>query len=212
MARFSDYRRNLLSRLAKLGYYADWKVLHACSFGVPQLRPRFVLVALRERFAPAFVWPEPNGDSSTVGDSIGDLMASRGWRGASQWRRRAKAIAPTVVGGSKKHGGPDLGPTRARRQWAILGVDGLGIADAAPGPEFPLDKKPRLTVRMVARIQGISDSWVISGGKTAAYRQVGNAFPPPVARAIGEAIKDALNLRTKCVRHSQSRLFELARQ
>jgi DNA (cytosine-5)-methyltransferase 1 len=85
-----------------------------------------------------------------------------------------------------------LGPTRARREWAKLGVDGLGIANAAPGPEFPIDKKPKLTVRMVARLQGFPDDWELSGGKTAAYRQVGNAFPPPVARAVGDAIRRAL--------------------
>jgi len=46
---------------------------------------------------------------------------------------------------------------------------------------------------MVARIQGFPDTWAFSGRKTAAYRQVGNAFPPPVARSVGEAIRDALN-------------------
>ena len=52
-----------------------------------------------------------------------------------------------------KHGGPDLGPTRARRQWADIGVDGRGIADESPGPDFQIDGSPRLTVRMVARLQ-----------------------------------------------------------
>jgi len=94
--------------------------------------------------------------------------------------------------GSKKHGGPDLGPTRARAAWRELGVDGLGIADSPPGPGFPDGKAPKLTVPMVARLQGFPDSWHFSGRKTAAYRQVGNAFPPPVARALGTAIADAL--------------------
>jgi len=35
-------------------------------------------------------------------------------------------------------------------------------------------------------------SWEFVGKKTPAYRQVGNAFPPPVAEAIGGAIKKAL--------------------
>jgi hypothetical protein len=51
---------------------------------------------------------------------------------------------------------------------------------------------PKLTVRMVARLQGLPDSWEIADRKTAAYRQVGNAFPPPVAKALGAAIGAAL--------------------
>jgi DNA (cytosine-5)-methyltransferase 1 len=120
-------------------------------------------------------------------------MASNGWKGAREWSRNANRIAPTLVGGSKKHGGPDLGPTRARRAWAELGVDGLGIADQAPEKDFT--GMPRLTVQMAARIQGFSDEWIITGKKTAAYRQVGNAFPPPVAEAVGRSIMKCLGKR-----------------
>jgi DNA (cytosine-5)-methyltransferase 1 len=45
---------------------------------------------------------------------------------------------------------------------------------------------------MVARIQGFPDSWQFAGGKTAAYRQVGNAFPPPVAKAVGQQLLQCL--------------------
>ncbi len=38
--------------------------------------------------------------------------------------RYVQAIAPTLAAASKKHGGPDLGPTRAKKQWELLGVDG----------------------------------------------------------------------------------------
>ncbi|MGA9861701.1 MAG: DNA cytosine methyltransferase [Terriglobales bacterium] len=192
MARFAEYRRNLLEKLSRLGYQPEWRVLNASSFGVSQLRPRFLLVAVRNRYASSFSWPEASPVRVTVGETLADLMAARQWGGVDSWRRKACGIAPTIVGGSKKHGGPDLGPTRAKRQWAGLSVDGLGIANEAPGKDFELDGKPRLTVRMVARLQGFSDDWIITGAKTAAYRQVGNAFPPPVAKAVGEAISDAL--------------------
>lgn len=210
-ARFDEYRRRLLQKLERLGYEADWRVLNASWFGVSQLRPRFVLVAFRGGFPESFRWPEQNGSiPQTVGEALRDLMASRGWSGVERWRLRAIGIAPTLVGGSKKHGGPDLGPTRARRQWAALGVDGLGIADDAPGPEQSANFKPRLTVRMAARLQGFPDSWAISGGKTAAYRQVGNAFPPPVACAVGDAIRESLNGKASGRRRKQLPLFSMA--
>jgi DNA (cytosine-5)-methyltransferase 1 len=191
--RFDGYRAQVLGQLAGLGYQAWWDVVSALDHGVPQLRPRFVLVAVARAWAPGFRWPGAlNVRSATVGETLADLMASRGWPGAADWAARAHGIAPTIVGGSKKHGGPDLGPTRARAAWRTLGVDGLGIADHPPGPDQPRELMPKLTVRMVARLQGFPDSWQFAGRKTAAYRQVGNAFPPPVARSLGAAIAAAL--------------------
>jgi DNA (cytosine-5)-methyltransferase 1 len=191
--RFDGYRAAVLARLASLGYATWWDLVHASDHGVPQLRPRFVLVAIRQPWAARFRWPQPSpACPPTVGETLLDLMSSCGWPGAIAWAGQASAIAPTIVGGSKKHGGPDLGPTRARAAWRRLGVDGLGLADEAPSAGFPAGGLPKLTVRMVARLQGFPDSWEIAGRKTAAYRQVGNAFPPPVARALGTAIAAAL--------------------
>lgn len=192
-AKFEGYRRALMAKLSKFGYQAEWKVLQSFDFGVPQLRPRFILVGLQPRDAEFFEWPEPTCPFRSVGETLVDLMGANGWTGAESWAGKALAIAPTIVGGSKKHGGPDLGPTRAKKQWRELYVDGMGIADEAPDENFPENGMPRLTVGMVARIQSFPDDWKFTGKKTIAYRQVGNAFPPLVARAVGLAIRRALN-------------------
>jgi DNA (cytosine-5)-methyltransferase 1 len=201
-SRFLDYRRAVCHALRALGYVTAWELVNSCDYGVPQLRPRAVLVAVRADTGARFVWPVGRKQSTNVGDALHDMMASEGWPGADRWRRHAQSIAPTIVGGSKKHGGPDLGPTRARRDWAALGVDGLGIADNPPGPSF--EGNPRLTIPMVARIQGFPDDWAFAGRKTSAYRQVGNAFPPPVARAIGLAIAACLGAADRVALHQAS--------
>lgn len=188
---FQDYRERLKEQLHQLGYVTEWRLLNASDFGVPQLRPRVVIVAMDKRYSQAFDWPAPNPfNPKTVGEVLFDLMAAGGWRGAENWAACADDIAPTIVGGSKKHGGPDLGPSRARRAWASLGVEGRSIANEPPGP-FD-NSPPRLTVRMVARLQGFPDDWVFTGAKTNAYRQVGNAFPPPVAQSVASSIRTAL--------------------
>lgn len=188
---FTEYRDEILSRLDGLGYTGEWALLQASDYGVPQLRPRAILVALKHEHWPGFEWPEPEPDSTaSVGETLRDLMASNGWPGADKWAAQASSIAPTLVGGSKKHGGPDLGPTRARAAWAKLGVEGRTLANEAPDASH--EGMPRLTVQMTALIQGFPSSWTFVGRKTSSYRQVGNAFPPPVARAVAGSIKQAL--------------------
>jgi DNA (cytosine-5)-methyltransferase 1 len=70
-------------------------------------------------------------------------------------------------------------------------VDGIGVADEPPHRGF--EGLPKLTVRMTALVQGFPTDWEFAGKKTPAYKQVGNAFPPPVACAMGDSIHQALS-------------------
>ena len=189
--KFDEYRENIMSQIERLGYNVKIKLLNASDYGVPQLRPRVVIVGIDKKIKTEFLYPEErSNDTKSVGETLYDLMHENGWQGAKAWAKKANRIAPTIVGGSKKHGGPDLGPARARKAWSELGVDGAGVANEAPAKDF--DGMPRLTPRMIARIQGFPDNWDFGKKKTAACRMIGNAFPPPVAKAVGEQIKGVL--------------------
>ena len=188
---FDEYRHFILSQIENLGYNVQIKLLNACDFGVPQLRPRVVIVGIRKDIKKDFAYPSGNkSQTKTVSDTLADLMGANGWLGLETWKKQATDIAPTIVGGSKKHGGPDLGPARARKAWAELGINGAGIADYPPEKDFV--GMPKLTPRMVARIQGFPDDWKIAEKKTKACRMIGNAFPPPVAKAVGLEIRKVL--------------------
>ncbi|MFJ8211921.1 DNA cytosine methyltransferase [Streptomyces sp. NPDC096033] len=202
-----------------------WEVLEASDFGVPQLRPRAILVAIRTEIlgGQEFQWPKPDKKIKTVSEALEETMAERyqpfidkggpegrrAEKALQDWRDQATGIAPTLVGGSKKHGGADLGPSRAKAAWAKLGVNALGVAnspkdvDRKDSSERDLFRDgPMLTVTQAAIIQGFPREWDFEGdvasegkrlpGKTAQYRQVGNAFPPPVAHVVGEAIAQVL--------------------
>ena len=73
------------------------------------------------------------------------------------------------------------GGTRVRAGRTAIGAMAIGMAVSG-------------SCEMVARIQGWSEDypWSFTGRKTARYRQIGNAFPPPVAAAVGNAILSAL--------------------
>lgn len=196
--KFKPYRDEILQELKALGYVPMvWGKFQASEFGVPQLRPRSILVALKPEFSEYYTAPTPNPDKTvTVGAALRDSMRKRGLTGddLKKWSAGADQVAPTLVGGSKKHGGADLGPTRAKRQWEQLGVDGHGLAndDEAADLVGPKGRGPRITVAQAALLQGFPKDWIFTGGKTARYRQVGNAFPPPVAGAVAMQIMLAL--------------------
>ncbi|MEU9435737.1 DNA (cytosine-5-)-methyltransferase [Streptomyces sp. NPDC048252] len=223
-AKFDDYRSRIQASLEEMepdddglpGYeVVGWKVYEAEKFGVPQLRPRSILVAFRRDVLKDLKYeaPAPSAERVTVYEALEASMRERiapFKRGAratqaqqvfDDWKKDAdKDVAPTLVGGSKKHGGADLGPSRAKKAWRALGVSGMGVANAPVNgePTGTEDRDlfgaegPMLTVRQAAIIQGFPTEWDFTGGKTAQYRQVGNAFPPPVAQAIGESIIEVL--------------------
>lgn len=195
-SKFNEYRTFILFRLNELDYNVHIQLLNASDYGVPQLRPRVIIVGIRKDIKDTFTFPSCNPQATpTVGECLFDLMGSNGWSGVEAWKDKANKIAPTIVGGSKKHGGPDLGPTRAKLAWAELGIDGKGVADSAPSVDFC--GMPRLTPRMIARIQGFPDSWSFGKRKTLACRMIGNAFPPPVAKEVGLQIATVLNKKNR---------------
>jgi len=203
--RFDGYRQGICAAFEQLGYSVfPFRLLQASDFGVPQLRPRAVFVAVKAPWSESFSWPGPSRRRpKTVGETLRAAVSADGWEGAAEWAEKADRIAPTLCGGSKLHGGPDLGPTRARRAWAEFGVDGLVLANEPPrsGHKGPI----RLTVEMTALLQGFPATWRFHGAKTHRYRQVGNAFPPPVAKALGRAIMSALQASPSPRRAAASR-------
>lgn len=86
-------------------------------------------------------------------------------------RLHAEGIAPTLRAGST----PDRG------------------SFSAPRPLHPT--LPRvISVREAARIQGFPDWFRFSAAKWHGFRQVGNSVCPPVARAVADTVRDALDL------------------
>lgn len=201
--KFARNRENIEEHLRHLGYQWDWRVVDAQDHGVPQRRRSSVLVAMAPAAFRAFVWPEPVGPAPTVAETLLPSMAERGWPHAAEWAEKARHVAPTIVGGSDRHGGADLGPSRSKIAWARLGINGSSLAAMPPGAEDGFDTGvgkngreglPKLTIEQVALLQGFPEDWHFVGRKTARYRLVGNAFPPPVAQAMGRRIAHALTV------------------
>ncbi|MGO4858953.1 DNA cytosine methyltransferase [Arthrobacter sp. 2MCAF14] len=105
-----------------LGYSLHYKIVRACDFGLPQLRPRLFMVGFRDPDTP-FEFPEPQALTTTMSDVL---------RGKCQ-----RDIGRTVLVGGRGH---QLGHSR---NWDGYLVDGqlhrLTVTEAAAMQGFPPD-------------------------------------------------------------------------
>ncbi|MGW0325458.1 DNA cytosine methyltransferase [Nocardia sp. NPDC003183] len=196
-------RESINEDLKFAGYEYAWLVVNAMNFGVPQDRASGILIAFRDGGVARFhselrpVGPSPH---LTVGTALRQSMGSGGWVHADAWAAYANEVAPTIVGGSYDRGGPDLGLTGSKAIWAQrFAVNGSSVGNEYPGPGFawdpsgPASSMVKLTLDQVAILQGFPSNWMFAGKKTNQYRQLGNATPPPLARALGVAVRATLN-------------------
>ncbi|AQU68565.1 DNA cytosine methyltransferase [Streptomyces niveus] len=196
---FAEFRDFARKELFHLGYVVNWFVINATDFGVPQDRKQGILVAIKKPGSGEYHPPEPTVTRHvTAGEALRASMSARGWTGADDWASQADRTAPTLIGGSEDRGGADLGPTGTKKAWARMGINGNALSNEVPGPDGLQESDTsgsslkKLTVAQTAVLQSFPPNWRFAGGKTARYRQIGHASPPPVGRALGLSIARAL--------------------
>lgn len=235
------------TRLEKLGYIVEHRVLRSEDYGVPQERRRIFFIA--SRVGP-IVWPRiTHGDPRellsvnlnpfvTVANAIGDLPMLRMGEGTDATRpytrttkcdyqrmmregsegvanhyapqladinvERLKHIPPGGSWRDLPHHLLPMGMKRARRsdhtkRYGRLTRNGLFStiltkADLHWGAYIHPEQDRTLTVRECARAQSFPDSFVFLGSRVEQYKQVGNAVPPLLGRAVAESVQEALAL------------------
>ncbi|TIN28597.1 MAG: DNA (cytosine-5-)-methyltransferase [Mesorhizobium sp.] len=188
------YRAELHHKFSALGYDNRIYCFSAKDLGRAQLRPRVAFIGFRDLPIARFQMPPtfPQWET-TLGEALHDLVAANGWPGAEHWAKNvATKQGYTVVGASEKSGRQGFCSKSRNEDWAKLGIDWEELGDAVPGPDHPFDAKFRLTLEMGARLQGFPDDWVFHGSTRSRRRQIANALPPIMARAVGLAIHGLL--------------------
>lgn len=190
----SSYRAELHRKFKELGYDTQVFSFFGSDYGLAQNRPRVAFVGFRDvpisRFRMPPKFPEWR---TTVGEALIDLVVANGWEGAEDWaRNKANKIGPTILGGSEQSGRLAFSAKLGLKRWLALGIDPLGIAKSAPSADHPTGKPFQFTMKMGARLQGFPDDWKFCGTQHPQKRQIGNALPPVMARAVGLAIYSAL--------------------
>ncbi|MHB1165073.1 MAG: DNA (cytosine-5-)-methyltransferase, partial [Candidatus Nanopelagicales bacterium] len=193
------------STLSNLGYGVNWAVVNAAAYGVPQNRKRLIIIGIDGAASVPFP-PLPThglGDTLfgqpllTARDVLGDLPDVDDPRAEGIPNHEPTAHTPTMVERFER-----LEPGRRDRSsyHDRLHPDRPGYTLRAGSGNFsPLrpvhyEHHRVISVRESARLQGFDDTfvWPDSLPRLQQYRQVGNAVPPPLARAVGEHLAGIL--------------------
>lgn len=199
----------------ELGYYlVPPRVLKAVMYKVPQKRERIFLVGIRKDFADKveFHWPSPYHCVLTLRDAFFegelyncDVPESDGQKYP---KRKAEILSKVPEGGNWR----DL-PENLQREYMKgsynlpggktgmarrLSLDEPSLTlTCAPAQKqtercHPTETRP-LTIREYARIQTFPDSWDFAGNLSSQYKQIGNAVPVNLAKAMGHSLIRLLN-------------------
>jgi DNA (cytosine-5)-methyltransferase 1 len=221
--RWKTVRDRLFERARdELGYHAEIMVLDASQFGVAQSRRRMFLVGLRQsgRVAPRRI---TLSRPKTVRHVLAGLppFGTRGNQTRCVARvvpAKTPVMRPSAFQGALLFNGSgrplDL-DRPARTLPASMGgnatpiIDQLEVEKSAPPwvvgyhrhlaeGGAPFDDAParlrRLTVEEAAALQSFPPTFRFRGPVAAQYRQIGNAVPPRLSRAVARAVRRAMDI------------------
>jgi len=199
----------ILDEFNKLGYKTVYGILDAVNYGVPQFRERFVLIGSRDHediFLPIPTHFQIHQNEKyrwrTVGETIKDIENEEGECGSftparekylrmvpegGNWKDLPEDVVEEAMGGAYKSGGGKVGFYRRLSYSQPSPTITTAPAQKATMLCHPVKDRP-LSVHEYARLQQFPEDWVFVGTTAAKYKQIGNAVPVGLAKAIGKAV------------------------
>lgn len=204
----------ILAEFGRLGYKTVYGVLDAVNYGVPQFRERFILIGSRDNediFLPMpthfQMHQDPDYRWRTLYDAIHDIEKESGKCAAfsldrlkylklvpegGNWRDLPESVLKEAMGGAYASGGGKVGFYRRLSYKQPSPTVVTSPIQKATMMCHPTQDRP-LSVREYARIQQFPDDWNLAGTLVSQYRQIGNAVPVGLAKALGQAVVSVAN-------------------
>ncbi len=211
----------ILGHFKKIGYHTVHGIVDAVHYGTPQFRERLVVIGSRDNeaiFLPApthfHMHQNPDMRWRTLHDAIGDIGGCGPHANFSKkithylnmvpeggnWRSLPANETEAAMGGAYKSGGGKVGFYRRLSYSEPSPTLVTTPIQKATALCHPRETRP-LSVKEYARIQQFPETWKFEGSTTDCYRQIGNAVPVPLGKALGQMLMSvALGNSEVCVK------------
>lgn len=198
--------KTMITIFKSLGYNVTYHLLKATDYNVAQKRERVVIVGIRKDYNIKYSLPKPYDYKPVLRDVLNNVPISVGEKYPEKkkkvlalvspggyWKDLPDEVAREYMGKSYYSSGGRTGMAR-RISWDEPCLT-LTCSPAQKQTErcHPDEVRP-FTVREYARIQSFPDEWEFNGSMTQQYKQIGNAVPVELAKAIGLSLVNVLNM------------------
>ncbi|KFM18333.1 DNA -methyltransferase 1 protein [Marine Group I thaumarchaeote SCGC RSA3] len=207
----------IMDVLGSFGYDVRYEILNAVDYNVAQKRKRVIFIGTKK--GVRFQYPKPSKKKVTLGDALKDVPKSEG---STYSDEKIKLLKHVPAGGSwvdmpvdvqKKYMGKSFYSTGGRRGMGrrIAWDEPCLTLTCSPGQKMterchPVEVRP-FTIREYARIQSFPDSWKFVGSISSRYKQIGNAVPVNLAKAVAkELVKSLLHPKLVATVKVQSKI------
>ena len=199
----------VLAEFENLGYKTVYGILDSANYGVPQFRERFVLIGSRDgenifmpmpthfqtHQNPMYRWVSLRAAIIDLENNPGECACFSPERMSflrmvpegGNWKNLSSDCVERAMGGAFKSGGGKVGFYRRLAYDEPSPTLVTSPVQKASMLCHPMKDRP-LSVSEYARIQQFPDTWVFAGSMANKYRQIGNAVPVGLAKALGEAL------------------------
>jgi len=203
----------MLDVFEQVGYKVYYKVLNALDYNVAQKRQRIMIIGTRKDIYASigkdYKFPEPNDVKLTLKDILQDVPQSE----CAKYNDKKKEVLKYVSPGGCWRDLPDDVAREYMKTTYFMGGGRTGIARRLSWDEPGLtvlcspaqkqterchpDELRPFSIRENARIQSFPDDWIFEGSLSEQYKQIGNAVPVNLAKAVGISIREYLDKLTK---------------
>lgn len=209
-----DALETIIDRAERLGYKVKWGVLNAADFGVPQIRERCFVIGSLDHVLEL---PNPTHSKEpldgflpwvTAGQAIADLdteenASDEGHYAGGRHNDLLQLVPPgeNYLHFTAERGYPDPIFKWRSRYWSFLlklspDLPSWTIQARRSNNMGPFHWRGRiLRIAEIMRLQTFDDNFFFAGNVEQQWRQIGNAVPPLLARAVGSAVARQLSAR-----------------